>query len=284
MEKPSSYPERGVVPDEWTEDYRATYFVDPKVKAGPGWAEAEDFQQAKEVREGKLGDATTSLEQLFPSYEELVLRNERPANPRGPTGITGLGLLGKHGANFACDPIVFRVYQELNKSPKLQMIAIRRRDNGMWAIPGGMADFGESVSATLARELREEALGEGVEAAVSAEWEARFRKLFEAHSFLVYRGTVDDFRNTDTSWMETTVRAFEFTSQMAEELKWDMTLSAGDDAAEATWMVVDLHNLSALNANHGEFVGRAVQLWEQETGRQVRQDGVVLPNSGELDC
>lgn len=38
------------------------------------------------------------------------------------------------------------------------MIAIQRRDSGMWAIPGGMVDPGEKVTATLKREFMEEAL------------------------------------------------------------------------------------------------------------------------------
>ena len=38
------------------------------------------------------------------------------------------------------------------------MISIQRHDNKMWAIPGGMVDPGEKVSATLKREFMEEAL------------------------------------------------------------------------------------------------------------------------------
>lgn len=40
------------------------------------------------------------------------------------------------------------------------MIAIQRSDNGMWAIPGGMIDPGEKVTATLKREFMEEALND----------------------------------------------------------------------------------------------------------------------------
>lgn len=38
------------------------------------------------------------------------------------------------------------------------MVAIQRRDNLMWAIPGGMVDAGEKATATLKREFTEEAL------------------------------------------------------------------------------------------------------------------------------
>ena len=39
----------------------------------------------------------------------------------------------------------------------MQMVAVKRKDNGEWAIPGGMVDAGENVSATLRREFEEEA-------------------------------------------------------------------------------------------------------------------------------
>lgn len=38
------------------------------------------------------------------------------------------------------------------------MVAIQRRDNLMWAIPGGMVDAGEKATSTLKREFIEEAM------------------------------------------------------------------------------------------------------------------------------
>ena len=40
----------------------------------------------------------------------------------------------------------------------LQFIAIKRRDTGEWALPGGMVDPGEKVATTAIREFQEEAL------------------------------------------------------------------------------------------------------------------------------
>ena len=76
-----------------------------------------------------------------------------PLNPRGRTGLRGRGLLGKWGPNHAADPIVTR-YQ----GTQLQMVAIKRKDTGDWAIPGGMVDEGEMVSVTLRREFTEAAV------------------------------------------------------------------------------------------------------------------------------
>ena len=47
---------------------------------------------------------------------------------------------------------------EETKLPILQFVCIQRRDNGQWAIPGGMVDPGEKVTTTLQREFLEEAL------------------------------------------------------------------------------------------------------------------------------
>ena len=68
--------------------------------------------------------------------------------------MRGRGLLGKWGPNQAADPIVTRYHPDTNK---LQVVAIRRKDTGQWAIPGGMVDDGEAVSATVRREFIEEA-------------------------------------------------------------------------------------------------------------------------------
>lgn len=280
-EKPDCYPDRGHVPDDWSEAYQPTRYVSPVVAAGPEWAEPEEFARALDAR-AKLSGlnpdrlSEADIARLYPSYEGHVIVNGRPRNPRGPTGLTGQGLLGKHGENTAADPIVFRRHSDPDSGrQKLQMIAIRRRDNGRWAIPGGMTDFGETVSQTLARELREEALGQSVTPEQAAQFDDSFRTLFETKGTLVYQGTVDDFRNTDTSWMASKVQMVELDLLDAEKLGWDMTLQAGDDAQDAVWMDVTAENLAGLNANHGEFVGRAVQLWQEQTGLVVRKDGVL---------
>lgn len=280
-QKPEEYPDRGLVPEEPGPDYSPTYYVSPKIAAGPEWAEAIDFKEAVKQRAAAAGISGERLSdaevaRLFPSYEQPVIVDGVPRNPRGATGITGQGLLGKHGENSAADPIVFRRHIDPETgSTKLQMIAIQRRDNGMWAIPGGMTDFGESVSETLGRELREEALGESVTPEQARTFDQNFKTLFEEKGTLVYEGAVDDFRNTDTSWMSSKVKFVELTATDARKLGWDMALTAGDDAKEAMWMDITSANLKAMNANHGDFVARAVQMWQRVNGLVVSEHGVI---------
>lgn len=40
--------------------------------------------------------------------------------------------------------------------PDGQIVLIRRRDNGLWALPGGMVEWGENVESSAKRELLEE--------------------------------------------------------------------------------------------------------------------------------
>lgn len=40
--------------------------------------------------------------------------------------------------------------------PDGRIVLIQRRDNGKWALPGGMVDWGEDITTTVRRELTEE--------------------------------------------------------------------------------------------------------------------------------
>ena len=46
----------------------------------------------------------------------------------------------------------------LTDKPVLEFVAIQRKDNHQWAIPGGMVEPGDNVSLTLRKEFSEEAL------------------------------------------------------------------------------------------------------------------------------
>jgi ADP-ribose pyrophosphatase len=149
--------------------------------------------------------------------------------------------LGKWGPNYAADPIITRINR---KDRCLEMLAVQRRDNGQWAIPGGMVDKGEEVTRTLARELREETgvtldMGEG-----------RF----------VYQGYVDDPRNTDHAWMETTAKHLHLDQERAES----MDLQAGSDARAVRWLPLTADNIRTLYASHCALVRSALLGFSRE--------------------
>jgi len=235
-------------------DYQPVRYEAPVLAKQPAWADPPSV-------------AETLAKRQLQSYEPQQFGPQgEPLNPKGPTGICGRGLLGKHGANFAADPIVTRINPETGK---LEMIAIVREDLGQVAIPGGMVDHGEKISGTLARELAEETLGKDEHAQAGAQ-ERKLQQMFE-RATPVYRGYVDDPRNTDNSWMETQVFHLHLTPAEAEELK----LQKGSDAAQVDWKPITAESLAQMYASHGAFVKQAVLLWQQETGQVLGRDGQV---------
>ena len=227
FEKPAEYPERFPVPDQlvsWETpdpDYAPPYYVSPVVLENDsssnlsGWADPEDITLVPEIPHRSFSGALHHDER------------GRPLNPAGRTGVAGRGLLGKWGPNYAADPIITRINQH---ERSVEMLAVQRRDNGQWAIPGGMVDKGEEVSLTLARELLEETgvtldMGEGR---------------------LVYQGYVDDPRNTDHAWMETTAKHLHLDPETAER----MNLQAGSDARAVRWHPLTPDNIRTLYASH----------------------------------
>jgi ADP-ribose pyrophosphatase len=120
------------------------------------------------------------------------------------------------------------------------MVLIQRRDNGAWAIPGGMVDDGEAVHQTLSRELFEET---GL-------------KLDFSEALFVYQGVVDDPRNTDNAWMETTARAL----LLSEKEGAGHEPAPGDDAASAEWVLLTDAVLLDLYANHAMMVRMALEI------------------------
>ncbi|XP_054028610.1 ADP-ribose pyrophosphatase, mitochondrial [Dryobates pubescens] len=239
---------------EW-EDYRPVEYTAGAVLAGPSWADPqideEGFAPKFNQRDGEVD--RQSLHGLY------LVENGRPRNPAGRTGLTGRGLLGRWGPNHAADPVVTRwkrdgsgqkVAHPVSGKHILQFIAIKRKDCGEWALPGGMVDPGEKISATLKREFGEEALNALQKSPEEkAELEQQLQKLFSQEHFVVYRGYVDDPRNTDNAWMET--EAVNYHDETGESME-KLPLEAGDDAGLVQW--VDISEELQLYASHSHFL------------------------------
>ena len=229
---------------------------------------AEDDRDNNEIRMLDLKNRITYINGFKQTLEEADINfdeNNLPENPMGRTGMWGPGLLGKNGPNQAADPIftrwapftmyplfksiiillkfiftvmheggiyimLYNVYKEwCLLFPHLEMIAIQRFDTKEWAIPGGMVETGETVSETLRKEINEEACNNMDTNDASKEID---KILSKDNGTIIYRGYVDDPRNTDTRWMETTAVHFHCTSKIAKAIK----LEAGDDAQKVQWL------------------------------------------------
>lgn len=113
-----------------------------------------------------------------------------------------------------------------------------------------MVDPGEKISATLKREFGEEALNSLQKSPEEkAELEKQLHKLFSQEHFVVYRGYVDDPRNTDNAWMET--EAVNYHDETGETMD-NLPLEAGDDAGVVKW--VDISEDLKLYASHNYFI------------------------------
>jgi len=225
-EKHLSYPARFFVPDNMVKwdtpfaSYNPTEFNAPVVlDKNTSWADPEDIANVKHLLISFEGDV---------KYDN----NGIPLNPIGRTGLKGRGILGKWGANFAVDGIVTTLNITLNQ---LQVLTITRSDTGETALPGGMVDAGETAIETRNRELEEE---------LSVNPTDLSNHLYEK---TVHSGYVDDPRNTDNAWLETTVIHTHLDYKNASK----MQVSAGDDASDFKWVTITPESLTSFYANHG---------------------------------
>ena len=236
-----TYPQRFAVPDgkvPWSvpfPEYKPTkYFYEGH--KGKSFADSEEPSKIAGLRE-RLTYEPAGLQ--WDASKPSV-----PLNPVGRTGMCERGRLAKWGPNHAADPIVTRTNPD---SGELQLVVIKRGDTGTWALPGGMVDPGEAVSTTVRREFDEEA-GALKDPQKRARFTALADELFGAGGEVVYRGYVDDPRNTDNAWMETAAIHF----HCSDELGKLLPLEAGDDATHVKW--INISPDLKLYASHKDWV------------------------------
>ncbi|XP_047427154.1 ADP-ribose pyrophosphatase, mitochondrial [Mugil cephalus] len=256
---PGSKVQRFPVPDgkvEWAvkwPEYKPVSYTSPAVLKKPAWADPDVGSFSPRFNEVDGAVDRTSFEGVY------RVENGKPLNPHGRTGLEGRGLLGRWGPNHAADPIVTRwkvdakgakLNHSVSKQPILQFVSIKRKDCGEWAVPGGMVDPGEQVSVTLQREFSEEALNSlSVSSSEKLKIHERINKLFKSQGFQVFKGYVDDPRNTDNAWMETV--AVNFHDDSGDSVS-ELPLQAGDDAGQVQWMDVD--SSVPFYASHSRFL------------------------------
>ncbi|KAM3842235.1 transient receptor potential cation channel subfamily M member 2-like [Diretmus argenteus] len=109
-------------------------------------------------------------------------------NPGGRTGIRGRGTLTCLGPNLNIDPVLTR-WRDSERS-SLEFLAVWDESQGVWALPAGPVQSDELLPVTLKR-LMGKKLYEKMNAKAAA-------------GTKVFEGYVDDCRNTDNAWVETT--------------------------------------------------------------------------------
>ncbi len=127
------------------------------------------------------------------------------------------------GPNYTADAVIIDTARE-------KILLIERSDCGQWALPGGFIDPQESALTAARREAAEET------------------SLDVSGGQLVFRGIVDDPRNTERAWIETSAYLFDSSA--------DHEVAAGDDARQTKWF--PLADLPLLYASHQSIVERAL--------------------------
>ncbi|XP_069886906.1 transient receptor potential cation channel subfamily M member 2 isoform X1 [Dipodomys merriami] len=176
-----------------------------------------------------------------------------PRNPMGRTGLRGRGSLRWFGPNHTLHPVVTRWRRNQDgaicrKSIKkmLEVLVVKRPGSEHWALPGGSREPGEALPQKLRQVLRQEF------------WEP-FEALL-AQGTEVYKGYVDDPRNTDNAWVETVAVSIHFRDQNDLDLKrLNSHLCARDPEVAVRWQVVDRR--TPLYPSHKSILQKAAALF-----------------------
>lgn len=149
------------------------------------------------------------------------------------------------GPNYTADAVII-------DTDAGKILLIERGDGGGWALPGGFIDPDDDSGYSAAiREAREEASVD-----------------IGGYAPCVFKGTVDDPRNTESAWIETSAYLFSLSSET--------NTHAADDAQAAAWH--DLSSLPRLYASHQSIIKRAL---DHLAGR-VLIDAFSSPESFDL--
>ncbi|EGD82042.1 ADP-ribose pyrophosphatase [Salpingoeca rosetta] len=236
-------------------DYSPVEYTHSSVLLNPNWADPTD-PKGIGFNEKMNGVDRTSCGGEY----EVDRLTGRPRHPRGRTGMTGRGLLGKWGVNQAGDTVVTRwrracdgSIMERDGKRVLEFLAIRRPDNGMWAIPGGFVDNGEEVIETLGRKFLEETMDKATTELTDDERHAVQQLL--SGGVPVARIYSEDERNTDNAWVETTCINFhDATGHLSSKLEFKRS---DENLLNVAWLPV-LEQLG-LFASHSELLRRVAR-------------------------
>ncbi|XP_064135610.1 transient receptor potential cation channel subfamily M member 2 isoform X2 [Loxodonta africana] len=176
-----------------------------------------------------------------------------PLNPMGRTGLRGRGSLRCFGPNHALHPVVTRWRRNQDgaicrKGIKkiLEVLVIKHSLSEHWALPGGSREPGE----TLPRKLK---------CVLQQEFWPSFESLLK-QGVEVYKGYVDDPRNTDNAWIETVAISIHFQDQNDVDLQQlNSHLHSHDPEVSFRWQVVD--RCIPLYANHKTILQKVATLF-----------------------
>ncbi|XP_061081535.1 transient receptor potential cation channel subfamily M member 2-like isoform X1 [Conger conger] len=180
--------------EKWTEKTFGEYHVNARCDRYPN-STVDRFPVPEEMVpwEVEFDDYEPTIynadESEQPSSSDTALDKYR--NPEGRTGMKGKGALDHLGPNQVLDLVLTR-WRDDQKSA-LEFLAVWDKKEGIWTIPGGRVLSGEILPQRLTSILGEK-LNEQIKDKLASKAEVNE----------MYNGYVDDQRNTDNAWLETT--------------------------------------------------------------------------------
>ncbi|KAF7658007.1 hypothetical protein LDENG_00019260 [Lucifuga dentata] len=154
--------------------------------------------------------------------ESEALDNYR--NPGGRTGIRGQGALRCLGPNMNVDLVLTR-WRDSERSV-LEFLAIWDKSQAAWDLPGGPVQSGENLPVSL-KKIMGNKLYEKINA-----------KVLEGTK--VFEGYVDDSRNTDNAWVETTALTIHLNSTSALMVDINHMVASSHGSSQAVqWQEVN---------------------------------------------
>lgn len=145
------------------------------------------------------------------------------------------------GPNYTADAVVI-------DPSTAKILLVERSDGGGWALPGGFIDPDDTSGYEAAiREAKEEASID-----------------IDGYAPCIFKGIVDDPRNSDRAWIETEAFLFRASSEVP--------VSGSDDALLADWK--ELVALPPLYASHQNIIERALDTLDS----QILTETLTLPD------
>ncbi|XP_032721100.1 transient receptor potential cation channel subfamily M member 2 isoform X5 [Lontra canadensis] len=171
----------------------------------------------------------------------------------GRTGLRGRGSLCRFGPNHTLQPVITRWRRNQDGAicrkgikKMLEVLVVRPPRSESWALPGGSREPGEILPRKLKQVLRREF------------WSSFQNLLIQGTE--VYKGYVDDPRNTDNAWIETVALSIHFPDQSDMDLKrLNSHLHTCDPGMSVQWQVVDKR--IPLYANHKTILQKVAALF-----------------------
>ncbi|RMZ97508.1 ADP-ribose mitochondrial isoform X1, partial [Brachionus plicatilis] len=122
-----------------------------------------------------------------------------PVNPVGITGLRGKGILSYWGVNHKIELIISRY--KLNSKPKeLEIIVMKNVDGTKFLLPGLFDQHNRDLTEHIVNAFAEE-----ICLTAPSRVKKKLCQLLKTKSECIYQSYIDDPRNTDNAWIESSI-------------------------------------------------------------------------------